>query len=55
MQKVPIIAVVGGREAEERTLALRRLGSQGQQMISLDEAVISLALEALAPDLKRDV
>jgi len=50
---VPIIAVVGGREAEERTLALRRLGSQGQQMISLDEACVSLADEALAPDLKR--
>jgi threonyl-tRNA synthetase len=53
VQKVPIIAVVGGREAEERTLALRRLGSQGQQMISLDEACVSLAEEALAPDLKR--
>ena len=53
VQKVPIIAVVGGREAEERTLALRRLGSQGQQMISLEDACVSLAEEALAPDLKR--
>ncbi len=52
VQKVPIIAVVGGREAEERTLALRRLGSNGQQMISLDDACIELAQEALAPDLK---
>ena len=54
VQKVPIIAVVGGREAEERTLALRRLGSNGQQMISLDDACVELAQEALAPDLKSD-
>ncbi|RAN36845.1 threonine--tRNA ligase [Hyphomonas pacifica] len=54
VQKVPIIAVVGGREAEERTLALRRLGSNAQQMISLDDACAELAQEALAPDLKRD-
>jgi threonyl-tRNA synthetase len=53
VQKVPIIAVVGGREAEDRTLALRRLGSNGQQMIALDEACVDLAQEALAPDLKR--
>ncbi|WP_273242377.1 threonine--tRNA ligase [Hyphomonas atlantica corrig.] len=52
VQKVPIIAVVGGREAEDRTLALRRLGSNGQQMISLDDACVDLAQEALAPDLK---
>jgi threonyl-tRNA synthetase len=54
VQKVPIIAVVGGRESEERTLALRRLGSNGQQMISLDDACVELAREALAPDLKVD-
>lgn len=53
LQKVPVIAVVGAREAEERKLALRRLGSNGQQIISLDEALISLAAEALPPDLKR--
>ncbi|MAU65939.1 threonine--tRNA ligase [Hyphomonas sp.] len=52
LQKVPVIAVVGGREAEERTLALRRLGSNGQQIIALDEAAVSLAQEGLAPDLK---
>ena len=52
LQKVPVIAVVGGREAEERTLALRRLGSNAQQMISLDEAASALSLEGLAPDLK---
>lgn len=49
-RKIPIIAVVGMKEAEERKLALRRLGSRDQQIISLDEAVIELATEALAPD-----
>lgn len=53
VQKVPVIAVVGAREAEGRKLALRRLGSNGQQIVSLDEALVSLAEEALAPDLKR--
>jgi len=49
-RKIPIIAVVGMKEAENRKLALRRLGSRDQQIISLDEAVIELATEALAPD-----
>ncbi len=49
-RKIPIIAVVGMKEAEGRKLALRRLGSREQQIISLDEAVIELATEALAPD-----
>ena len=53
LQKVPIIAVVGAKEAEEGTLALRRFGSKAQEMISLDEALTKLADEALAPDLKR--
>jgi threonyl-tRNA synthetase len=53
LKKVPVIAVVGAREAEERKVALRRLGSNGQQILSLDEALVSLAQEALPPDLKR--
>ena len=51
--KVPVIAVVGRREAEEGKLALRRLGSQEQQILPLAEAARLLAAEALAPDLKR--
>lgn len=51
--KVPVIAVVGAREAEDRKLALRRFGSKAQEIVMLDEAVVSLADEALAPDLKR--
>ena len=50
--KVPNLLVVGKREADEGTVALRVLGSQGQQMLSLDEAVAKLAAEATPPDLK---
>ena len=51
--KVPFILAVGGREAEAGTVALRRLGSDKQEIISLDEAMVMLADEAMAPDLKR--
>jgi threonyl-tRNA synthetase len=53
LQKVPVIAVVGAREAEGRKLALRRLGSNGQEIIGLGEAMVKLSAEALPPDLKR--
>jgi threonyl-tRNA synthetase len=49
--KVPNLLVVGKREADEGTVALRVLGSQGQQMLSLDEAVAKLVAEATPPDL----
>jgi threonyl-tRNA synthetase len=52
--KVPVIAVVGRREAEEGKLALRRLGSDGQTILTLDEAAAKLAQEALPPDLAPD-
>jgi threonyl-tRNA synthetase len=53
LAKVPVLAVVGRREAEEGKVALRRLGSDRQQVVSLDEAVAALAAEATAPDLRR--
>ena len=53
LAKVPVLAVVGRREAEGGQVALRRLGSDGQQVISLDDAIASLTAEALPPDLKR--
>ncbi len=52
-KKIPVIAVVGMKEAEGRKLALRRLGSQGQTILPLDEAAASLSKEALAPDQRR--
>jgi threonyl-tRNA synthetase len=48
-QKVPVIAVVGEREAQERTVALRRLGSKQQEVLALDDAVTRLGQEAAAP------
>ena len=47
--KVPAIFVVGEREGKDRTVAVRRLGSQDQSVIPVAEAIQSLAEEAKAP------
>jgi threonyl-tRNA synthetase len=53
LRKVPLLLVVGKREAEEGTVALRRLGSdEHQKMMGLDEAVEMIAGEAVPPDLR---
>jgi threonyl-tRNA synthetase len=53
LAKVPNLLVVGKREAEEGKVALRVLGAdQPQQIMTLDEAVSALALEARAPDMR---
>jgi threonyl-tRNA synthetase len=45
--------VVGKREADEGTVALRRLGSdEHQKMMSLDEAVAMITADAIPPDLR---
>ena len=49
MAKVPLIFAIGKREAAERTVALRRLGSDQQETLALDEAVARLAAEAQVP------
>jgi threonyl-tRNA synthetase len=49
-QRVPVLAVVGRREAEERALVLRRLPGREQATLPLAEAVASLAAEARPPD-----
>ncbi|GGE86785.1 threonine--tRNA ligase [Sphingomonas prati] len=51
LAKVPVLLVVGKREAEEGTVAIRRLGSQAQTMMPLADAIAMLRTEALAPDL----
>ncbi|NEI59763.1 threonine--tRNA ligase [Rhizobium leguminosarum] len=51
--KVPVIIVCGRKEAEERSVNIRRLGSQDQVSMGLDAAVESLALEATPPDIRR--
>lgn len=53
LAKAPVIAVVGRREAEEGKVALRRFGSDGQSILTVDEAVKTLALEASPPDVAR--
>ena len=50
---VPVLAVVGRREAEQRLVALRRLGGADQSVMWLDEAVAALREEATPPDLRR--
>ena len=51
VMKVPFILAVGGREAEAGTVALRRLGSNEQQVIDMAEALATLKSESLAPDM----
>jgi threonyl-tRNA synthetase len=50
--KVPVMLVLGRREAEQRSVSVRRLGSQEQQTATLDEALATLAREAAPPDLR---
>jgi threonyl-tRNA synthetase len=52
-QRVPVLVVVGRREAEERSLVLRRLPGREQVTLPLAEAVAGLAADAIPPDLAR--
>ena len=52
LQKVPYLLVVGKREAEEGTVAIRRLGEQAQQVMPLADAITLLRAEATPPDLR---
>ena len=49
LAKVPIMLVAGRREAEQRSLSLRRLGSPAQEALALAEAVARLKKEAAPP------
>ncbi|OYD84396.1 threonine--tRNA ligase [Azospirillum brasilense] len=49
LQKVPVLVVVGKREAEERTVALRTLGGKDQEVLALDAALNKLSEEARSP------
>ncbi len=52
LAKVPHLLVVGMREAEEGKVAIRTLGSDGQRIMTLDEAIAMLKTEATPPDLR---
>ena len=50
--KIPFILAVGGREAEARSVAVRRLGSDGQEILGLDAAMEMLKEAAMPPDIR---
>jgi threonyl-tRNA synthetase len=53
LAKVPVLLVVGKKEAAEGTVSIRRLGKEQQQVMGLDAALAALAQEAVPPDVQR--
>jgi threonyl-tRNA synthetase len=53
LAKVPALLVLGKKEAAERTVSIRRLGKEDQQLLPLDAALKALAEEAVPPDVRR--
>jgi len=52
LAKVPVLIAVGKKEAAERTLSIRRLGSAGQRSAAAEEALAEVVAEATPPDLR---
>ncbi len=52
LAKVPVILALGKREMEEKTVSVRRLGSQDQKVASLADTLVALVKEATPPDLR---
>jgi len=52
LAKVPVLLVAGKKEAAERTISMRRLGSQAQTQLPLEEALKLLSDEATPPDMR---
>ncbi len=53
LAKIPVMVVVGKKEALEKSVSIRRLGSQAQTAMTMEEAIASLVEEATPPDVKR--
>ncbi len=53
LAKVPVLLVVGKKEAAERMVSIRRLGQEKQEVMALDAALKALAAEAVPPDVRR--
>jgi len=53
LQKIPVILAVGKKEAAERSVSVRRFGSQAQETLGLGALVAQLKDEATPPDLRR--
>jgi len=53
LAKVPVILALGKKEAAERSVSVRRLGSQAQESLTLADALVAFSGEAVPPDLRR--
>jgi threonyl-tRNA synthetase len=53
LAKIPVLLVVGKKEAADHTVSIRRLGKDSQDVMPLEAALKSLAEEAMPPDLRR--
>jgi threonyl-tRNA synthetase len=53
LAKVPVLLVVGKKEAENRAVSIRRLGSQEQKVMDVEAALAGLVQEAVPPDVRR--
>ncbi|MGC1847937.1 MAG: threonine--tRNA ligase [Pseudolabrys sp.] len=53
LAKVPVLLVVGKKEAAERTVSIRRLGKESQQVMPLEAALKALSEKAVPPDVRR--
>jgi threonyl-tRNA synthetase len=53
LAKIPALLVVGKKEAESRSVSVRRLGSDGQKVMPTGDAIAALVEEAIPPDIKR--
>jgi threonyl-tRNA synthetase len=49
LAKIPVMMIIGRREAEDRTVSLRRLGGKDQEVLALSEAVTRISQEAVEP------
>jgi threonyl-tRNA synthetase len=52
LAKIPVLIALGRKEASENTVSLRRLGSNAQTAMAVEEALEALAGEAVPPDLR---
>ena len=51
LQKIPVILVIGNKEVEQETVALRRLGGEAQEILTFNDAIGRLTKESMQPDL----
>ncbi len=54
LAKVPVLLAVGRKEAAEKSVSVRRLGSNAQTSLGMDEAIAALVDEAVPPDLREE-